>query len=228
MGISDGELESLEERCTPIQWEQLRAGIGRSRPTRDTVVAPFLLASAPLTGRALEILGLCLEDGKVSRLYSGPQRVTYVDPSEIGALLRSATFRLPSEAEWEHACRAGSTTPFFWGSELPVQPNSHRNALGLSELGNHPEACEGPWRDSPASSMPSAIANWWPVRGGAAAVYPWQDCGEWLLMLSGWRWAVDPEGDRLDRQVCLRLCVDLPTRMAEVEVASRSDQGRRG
>ncbi len=72
-------------------------------------------------------------------------------------------FRLPTEAEWEYACRAGSSTPYWTGDTLPASEQRHQTIA----------------RDyAPADLRADGFApNPWGLRGMHGGVEEW--CMDW-------------------------------------------------
>ena len=113
------------------------------RPQHEVRIArPFALGRYPVTFEQYD--HFCLETGRGQLLDRGwgrgrrpVIRVSWHDAAAYCAWLSEraeASYRLPSEAEWEYACRAGTTSAYSWGDAFDA-----RRANGGRELGRTTE-----------------------------------------------------------------------------------------
>lgn len=92
--------------------------------------------------------------------------VSHIDATAYAAWLSKKTghaYRLPSEAEWELAARAGSKTAFWWGDTLPDDGVVRAACAG----------CGSPWdgkSPAPADALP---ANPWGLHNVHGNVWEW-------------------------------------------------------
>jgi len=115
--------------------------------------------------------------------------VSWSDAQEFARRLSHRTgraYRLPSEAEWEYAARAGTTTAYFWGDRFDDQRANigsgtvaigryKANAFGLHDMhGNVREWVQDVWYDGYAGAPGDGSAritgvdpSWRVIRGGS-------------------------------------------------------------
>jgi formylglycine-generating enzyme len=79
-------------------------------------------------------------------------------------------YRLPSESEWEYACRAGTTTPFYFGETISTDQANYNGeiAYGNGQKGSYRR------KTMPVGSF---AANAWGLNEMHANVWEW--CFDW-------------------------------------------------
>ena len=98
-------------------------------PQHQVTVPPFFMGKYPVTqaqwkavARLPKIKHQLKRDPSYFKGDNHPvEQVSWYDAVEFCARLSRYTnrpYRLPSEAEWEYACRAGTTTPFHFGETI--------------------------------------------------------------------------------------------------------------
>jgi formylglycine-generating enzyme required for sulfatase activity/class 3 adenylate cyclase len=139
------------------------------RPVRQVSLEPFAISRFPVTVRewkACVAAKACLYEPKGT----GDEPVRNVSYNDVQQYIRwisaatSQRYRLPSEAEWEYAARAGSTTPFWWGRLL---------VAGVV----HCKGCGGPYNPDAPPVVGGAAANPFGLHDVAGSVAQWvADC----------------------------------------------------
>jgi formylglycine-generating enzyme required for sulfatase activity len=144
----------------------------------EVTISPFLLSKYEVTNeqyrRFVEATGHVAPtlwgQAKFQRLTRPQHPVVGVSWDDANAFAQWAGGRLPTEAEWEYACRAGTTTAFSFGDSITPDQVHYEDALTYAAGKRQPDT-----RSSvPVGSLP---ANAWGLHEMHGNVWEW--CGDW-------------------------------------------------
>ena len=183
VGLTEAQLEAAQQLGTP------NITVDELTPALEVSLPPLLASELPISASTAELLGV----GTAAEQPAHPAMLTRPEALDIAERVGC---RLPFEAEWEPMCRAGTSSLFTWGWELPPSQAQlegwmqwdmaagRRNGWGFGGL-YFGEWCADPYRPShrpDARVQPDAHV----IKGGGAQFWPWQD-GEWVWCMPAMR-----------------------------------------
>jgi formylglycine-generating enzyme required for sulfatase activity len=149
----------------------------REGPQREVSVPEFYMGQTEVTQAQwrsvskLEKVNIDLNENPSK--FKGDQRpvetINWWEAQEFCDRLSKYTgiaYRLPSEAEWEYACRSNTTTPFYFGNTIAVEVVNYD---GNSTYGN---GVKGQYRKQ-TTDVKSFSANAWGLYDMHGNVYEW-------------------------------------------------------
>ncbi|MDJ0596988.1 MAG: formylglycine-generating enzyme family protein [Pleurocapsa sp. MO_226.B13] len=168
-----------------IPGSTFQMGSPKETPQREVTVQNFYMGRYPITNRQWN--AVFDRQGQDDNLPVA--RVSWNNAKKFCTELSKKTgkqYRLPSEAEWEYACRAGTTTPFHFGKKITTCLANYRdndpysnepqgvsreqttpvdmfppNPFGLHDMhGNVFEWCADCWHEDYRGDAPSDGSAW--------------------------------------------------------------------
>ncbi|MBW4643993.1 MAG: SUMF1/EgtB/PvdO family nonheme iron enzyme [Goleter apudmare HA4340-LM2] len=138
---------------------------GRSNdesPQHTVTVPPFFMGKFPVTQGQWQVVAgfdkVNIDLNPDPSNFKGANRpvecVSWDDAVEFCTRLSKKTgkiYRLPSEAEWEYACRGGTTTPFYFGETITTDLANYQGTdweyQGTTYPGNYGKGLKGEYRE---------------------------------------------------------------------------------
>jgi formylglycine-generating enzyme required for sulfatase activity len=153
-----------------------KQGYDDERPVHQVTVAPFLMSKYLITQAQWRLI-MGTPHSRFTGDHLPVERMSWHEAGRFCERLSkrtNRTYRLPSEAHWEYACRAGTSTPFHYGETITTEVANYNgeftyrgepkgiyrhtttpvdqflpNAFGLHDMhGNLWEWCADAWHDS--------------------------------------------------------------------------------